>query len=239
MAINRRLQGAITGLRFHNNSRRGSTLQSSYDDSNMFNLLESVDISGDSFEIPINVKRIVETTLMTNEARVSKFVLPFCIGSVSTKRTADSVISTLFSSSNGIEMLQSFRLKDDVYYGNPGLILDSEFKPIVYCCYSYGGTPIECKEFRAYIHPTVFQNPTKIMHKAIISRVIPAILDIPSWEPIITVFLRSPKIKSTLIIKDRSDIIVTPSIPSGIDVDRDINQMLNDKVEEVLYQLKI
>lgn len=128
---------------------------------------------------------------------------------------------------------------NEVYYVGKGLILNSEFKPLLYCTLSCSmdGNKYRYTNPKIYLDPTVFINSDTVS-KHIIKKLIPCYISMNSLGvmrcPIYSYFHGDSFLnKPEIIIKDLSNIIKNTNSPNSINITEDIHNLLNNHIEEL------
>lgn len=133
---------------------------------------------GGKYEIP-SLIRDADVRDTIGRHSVGEYVTPLTVISTQTRRTADSMLKYFFerprrSYSHILGLKKAVTNKGEVYYGAPGLILNSNFEPLV-----IGMTEYDRGEFSGTfsrhvlkINPSVFVSEG-FLEKAIIKRLIP------------------------------------------------------------------
>lgn len=131
--------------------------------------------------------------------------------------------------------LRSFKLKEDMYYGSKGILLDSALTPLILSTVrvevgEYGLlTP---REYIIHIHPSVFTKETTL-NKSIARKGVAFYLShsLTTWDATYNVQFR-------VVIDDSSDFYVKPSKPDITSFSNtDVNDFLKKHIDEVLTQL--
>lgn len=134
--------------------------------------------------------------------------------------------------------LTSFRVKDEIYYGCRGILLDKNFNPLVLSTVhlkldepNVSMPSMSTVEYIIHVHPSVFTEETTV-NKAITRKGIPYYLANPlnSWG--------SSSIPFRVVIDDSSEFYVKPSKPDFRNFSSDqINNFLKEHIDEVLQQV--
>lgn len=217
---------------------------SSYlDQNNIFDRLCVVDISDNDIEVPTFMRGIVEDTLR-NKPSAKKIVYSLysnCRNSI--RKTADSIIIDFFINTNtSTKLMKVVTNSGDVYYGMKGLILDAQFKPLMFATMTLNKDTATYTKITVYIHPEVFLNTGGLIHKAIIKKLIPFY---SSYSGNLYISSRRPfgivngQLEPQVIIADASrKFLQTPVRPSPESCnDEHLNQLLVDNIDDVLNQL--
>lgn len=217
------------------------------DKHNVYNKLFVLDISSDNFEIPVFMRGAVETKLFcnnncsTDRTDYKKVVIPLysnCYSIVG--KTADSIITKLFSCSYNSRICKAFTSSNEIYYGGKGLILDKDFTPLLMCSIKYVNDNSRLRYYQPILHvsPKVFVNDTSMIEKSIVRKVIPFYLThdisfvLNNYNRYINSEIVNPKVQ--LVVEDIKGI-ETPSIPTPRTFsNEDANNFLQNHMEELL-----
>lgn len=255
MEFNIRFKRDLADIFYLGENNASSTLRRelNLDSNNVFRKNLIVDLEGEELEIPV-IARIHCETILTSLFReekitpempqqVQKIVLPLYDNTYSiTKRTFDSVIRQFFAGVSFSDRLQKIiTVKGEVYYGGKGIILDKDLAPILLCTLKarkgYGEYINTITYYRPVCHisPKVFTEPTSLMNKGIIKRVIPFYttenITIPDFYMYRNV-TRSSTVE--IIIDDFSRFFVEPVKPTPSTCSNEIlNQCLVDNLDDI------
>lgn len=225
------------------------------DNHNAFNKMFVVDTSSDEVEVPMFAKEIVESILSQNLSlpdtdRINKIVIPLYVNSYSQpRRTADSIITEFFSKVNFSKRLQKIiTTKEEVYYGGRGIILDSNFNPLILCSMLCKREKYNSKEFMDYykpiirISPELFINGSGLVHKTILKKVIPFYITHTVHNVWAKAGFRDKipaNTKPQILIEDTSILIENPSLPNpNTCSNEELNKLLIDNINDVLNQIE-
>ena len=214
------------------------------DKNNVFSKLCVIDLTGDTIEIPIFAKNVVEDTLI-NSSSTTKIVLPLYSNSNTyNRRTADSIIRSFFVRGNLTERLQKVVTnKNEIYYGMKGIILDEHFNPLIMVTMSLDRRSRMYKKVTIYIHPEVFLNTTGLIHKSIIKKIIPFYIsyneDLPRRSRI-TYYNIESSVRPQVVIEDAAKkFIQSPNRPSPQScTDDKLNQLMIENIDDILNQIR-
>lgn len=215
------------------------------DRNNVFNKLCVIDLTGDTIEIPVFAKTVVEDTII-HSSSTTKVVLPLYSNSNTyNRRTADSIIRSFFIRGNLTERLQKVVTnKNEVYYGMRGIILDEHFNPLIMATISLDRESKMYKKVTIYIHPEVFLNTNGLIHKSIIKKIIPFYI---SYNGILSYRRRShlfyrleDSVRPQVVIEDAAKkFIQSPNRPSPQScTDDKLNQLMIENIDEILNQIR-
>lgn len=197
-----------------------------------------------NLELPTFLKRrfelYIQRHLIDNE-NTTTFVASLIQGDYSSIATTVSIMLKYgfrYKSYNS-DIVRFITKDNEVYYIGKGLILNSEFKPLLYCTLSCNmvGNGWTYTNPKVYLDPTVFINSDTVS-KHIIKKMIPCYVSIDSLGEILdssyTTFLSKPEI----IIKDLSNIIKKTNNPSSINITGEAHNLLNNHVAELMENLE-
>ena len=212
------------------------------DKHNVFSKLCVIDLTGDTIEIPLFAKGVVEDIIINNLS-ITKVVLPLYSNSDTNKRTADSIIRSFFIRGNLTERLQKVVTnKNEVYYGMKGIILDEHFNPLIMITISLDKESKIYKKVTIYIHPEVFLNTNGLIHKAIIKKLIPFYI---SYNENLSYSGRAHyrienSVRPQVVIEDAAKkFIQSPNKPSPQSyTDDKLNQLMIENIDDILNQIR-
>ena len=133
--------------------------------------------NGKVYEIPSLIREPVVGTEITAES-IGESVTPLSVIDSQTRRTADSIFKYFFSGnrhhSNYLGLKKATTSKGKVYYGASGLILNSNFEPIMIGLNEYrkDGAVIHFERCVLKVSPEVFISEG-LLEKAIVKKLIP------------------------------------------------------------------
>ena len=214
------------------------------DRNNVFSKLCVIDLTGDTIEIPVFAKTVVEDTIIYSSS-TTKVVLPLYSNSnVYNRRTADSIIRSFFIRGNLTERLQKVVTnKNEVYYGMRGIILDEHFNPLIMATISLDRESKMYKKVTIYIHPEVFLNTNGLIHKSIIKKIIPFYIsynEALSYRVRRASFRIESSVRPQIVIEDAAKkFIQSPNRPSPQScTDDKLNQLMIENIDEILNQIR-
>lgn len=214
------------------------------DRNNVFSKLCVIDLTGDTIEIPVFAKTVVEDTII-NSSSITKVVLPLYSNSNTyNRRTADSIIRSFFIRGNLTERLQKVVTnKNEVYYGMRGIILDEHFNPLIMATISLDRESKMYKKVTIYIHPEVFLNTNGLIHKSIIKKIIPFYISYNedlSYRGRRTYYRVESSVRPQVVIEDAAKkFIQSPNRPSPQScTDDKLNQLMIENIDEILNQIR-
>lgn len=200
-----------------------------------------------NLELPTFLRRKFESYInrhFTDIESTNTFVAPLIQGDYRSTATVSVMWKHGFKYKSYDNDIVRFITKDnEVYYIGKGLILNSEFRPLLYCTLSCNivHNRYVYTNPKVYLDPTVFINSDTVS-KHIIKKMIPCYVSIDSLGRIlcssytcfyIDTFLSKPEI----IIKDLSNIIKNTNSPSSINITEEAHNLLNNQVAELMENL--
>lgn len=226
----------------------------SLDTNNVYRLNLVVDIKENEIEIPVvareHFENIIRSKLLGNCSNVEKLILPLYDNSRSqSRRTFDSILRQIFYNTGYSSRLQKIVTnKGEVYYGGKGIILDENFNPLLMCTLlakivDYEEVGKRSLYYRpvCYVHPKVFEEPTKLLNKGIITKLIPFYTNVEIDAPHHSRdhFLNNFEDKKVKVVIDNFDRFFTrPIKPTPSTCSNEVlNECLVDNVEDIIMML--
>lgn len=246
MALTPKLRRNLRNI-FNDSYKYNTNISTFSDNGNTFSRWLEVDLSKNDIEIPVFIKEDIRRLINGRELPESentftgKVYTPIQCGYYYTVKTGDGIINTFFNvNSNTFTKVNTTK---GIYYGNSGIILDSNFSVIFLAtlnCHKEG-TNILYTGANIYIHPKVFLEEKEVLHSCILKKLIPFYLGL-TVDKILLGFNRShPQYDLTpqIIIKDvTSDFINIASVPNPQSTSNEsINQFLIDHQEDIIDQI--
>ena len=162
---------------------------------------------------------------------IDNYVVPLYVSNrpVETKKTGDSIMNFLYNIPL-TDRLVKFMVNGQIYYCATGLILDSNFEVL------FMSTFIDSldENFRITknrnalnISPKTFTN-NDLVSKTIVTKMLP-----------IYISNNVNRVKIEFFIKDMSYLIKTPVKPKNLDINTEINSLLANNVEELLFPIQL
>lgn len=182
------------------------------------------------YEIP-SLVGMLPTLIDIINKNVDERVIPLSIIDSQTKRTADSIFKYFFSHgrhnySNYLGLRKAITGKGEVYYGASGLILNSNFEPIIIGMseYTVEGTSYSLYRNILKVSPEVFISDG-LIDKAIIKKLIPF-------------YIRNITSRNTVRVEidDISKYIVKP-IPPKAGVQKVLKDIMSTYKDEILEDI--
>lgn len=246
MALTAKLQRNLLGV-FRDNHRYNGTVSILSDDGSTFSKWLEIDLSKNDIEIPAFIKydiyRLINGRGLSEgeNAFTGKVYIPIQYGYSYITKTGDGIINTLFI--NSLDTFTKVNTTKGIYYGNSGIILDSNFNVIFLAtlnCHKEG-TNILYTGANIYIHPKVFLEEKEILHSCILKKLIPFYLRLTVNKSLLGFNRDHPQYDLTpqIIIKDvTSDFINIASVPNPQSTSNEsINQFLIDHQEDIIDQI--
>lgn len=220
---------------------RIEVLPGKYLEGETFTKFISIDLTGDLFEIPA---LYVLPALHVRNLGYDKLVIPLDLSSTSFKKIsmASSILYSVgaFTHSNGL--LKIITSKENIYYGNRGIILDENFNPLFLTTYviekadtnSYKVRQVNCR-----VPHEVFQRQDEVIPKTIYKKLIPlygvSTFQIP-YIPGPGNFINFSAVnKVQVIIGEMPEIIVNSNTPEPSSAtDEEFARILRDNIDSFL-----
>lgn len=140
----------------------------------------------------------------------------------SDKRTSSSIIKTISTAGASSNLIKIVTCSRTVYYGGPGLILDSDYKPLMMYGFKMHMNKTSCEFIIdspiCYISPKVFLN-TDILSKYIVKCIIPSIIS--RNTPLPRYYTYNHYMKCCIIIDDMSEFFLYPEKPGDTSTIKD------------------
>lgn len=246
MALTLKLQGNLQRV-FRANRRYNNTISTFSNDGNTFSRWLEVDLSKNDIEIPAFIKYDIDRLINGRglsegeDIFTGKIYTPVQWGYSYTVKTGDGIINTLFNI--GSDTFTKVNTTKGIYYGNSGIILDSNFNVVFLAtlnCHKEG-TDILYTGANIYIHPKVFLEEKEVLHSCILKKLIPFYLELTVSKSLLGFSRDHPQYDLTpqIIIKDvTSDFINIASVPNPQSTSNEsINQFLIDHQEDIIDQI--
>lgn len=246
MALTLKLQGNLQRV-FKDNRRYVNTVSTFSDEGSTFSRWLEVDLSKNDIEIPAFIKydiyRLINGIGLPEGENIftGKIYIPVQYGYSYIAKTGDAIINTLFNI--GSDTFTKVNTTKGIYYGNSGIILDSNFNVIFLVtlnCHKEG-TDILYTGANIYIHPKVFLEEKEILHSCILKKLIPFYLGLTVSKSLLGFSREHPQHDLTpqIIIKDvTSDFINIANVPDSQSTSNEsINQFLIDHQEDIIDQI--
>lgn len=223
------------------------------DKNNAFKLGFFINLQESTIEIPIfNCYNVEKITYYHNIAckndKIKAIVVPLqeCGDSVD-RNTFNGIIRMAFATPKyENHLFKIYNKKGDTYYGGRGIILDSNFTPLILCtkilCKNYENSIGKFTEFRAYINPKIFLEPKKMFNKGVIEKLIPiyATETVPICHYDRIMYTDALHMKVNVIVDNNMGrFFIHPKTPqfSG-NIEEELNQCLIDNIQDILNLIK-
>lgn len=213
-------------------------------------LIIDIDRDKDEVEIPVIAKTFYESIISEEiyepaPKKIEKIILPLYENCMEqNRRTFDSIIKQLFTNVDYNKRLQKIITnKGEVCYGGRGIILDSDYTPLLLCTMMARKYEVEEVTYMNYyrpvchINPKVFTDTDKMVNKGIVKKLIPFYTTNCMYFPIASDrFTTNPDDRKVKVIVDNFDnFFVEPIKPSPSFCTNDIlNECLINNIDDVL-----
>lgn len=243
------LRDIFTNTRYYRESSMLSTFVT-HNQNNVYKHSLVVDVTKDEVEFPVIARQLFENVLIRRFSRnlnckVERVILPLYVNNgTQERRTSDSIIHQFFTTQFSERITKITTSKGEVYYGGKGLILDSNFNPLLMCSL-VGNIEGENKDRLVYkkalirVSPQVFTDATKMIHKSIIKKMIPFYVSegidfhMSTTTQAITANLTNSK--PQVVIEDFSRFFISPVRPFASQCSQEaLNKVLIDNIEDIL-----
>jgi hypothetical protein len=194
-------------------------------------------INPEGCEIPAFMLDLVNNKIPALGANIPQTVIsPLYIGPYSKQCAGADTILKFFHRENSGRLNKAYTPKDEIYYGNNGIILDSNFDPLLLIM-AYVTKPTNNRffvkqQYIVHISPKVFTEDTKILNKSLARKAVPYYLThtSSSWS--------EPDLSYKVVIDDCSQFIKKPKVPNiNKCSNADMTKVLKDNIDEVLKQI--
>lgn len=242
---------------FTNTSRVPRTISDNrilLEKNNVFSKMLVVDVSSDEIEVPVFAKSDIEDIIADKIEfgdNFNKVIVPLYIlqDYPMSKRTIDSVLDLFFRYTQFEHgLVPIVTPKGDRYYGNKGIILDSEYKPVMFLCLK-GRKVVENElvymdyyKSVIYINPKLLLSPASSIEKSILKKVVPYFLTQGTENITSNNTFRNIRLRDNIpqiIIEDKSDLIISPVVPNSEECNSEVlNQVLIDNISDVLNSIE-
>lgn len=200
-----------------------------------------------NIEVPTFFKKRFEIFIIRHASNIEStntFIVSLSQSEYFEIATVATILKNGFKLKSDNSDIVKFTTKDnEVYYVGKGLILNSEFKPLLYCTLSCskGNVNYEYTNPKVYLDPTVFANSDTVS-KNIIRKMIPCYVSMDHLGLMASMdhvtfnngtYLSKPEI----IIKDLSNIIKSTNSPNIINITTDAHNLLNNHITELTDNL--
>lgn len=200
-----------------------------------------IDLTKDTLEVPLFIRGIVEYNLRND--RRNELVVNLHPGRTHYYSSTEPMLKALFNYSYlGEGLAKVTTNKGQTYYGDKGLILDSQYNPLFLVTAIYEKEEIptstlgyDITGINIYIHPLVFEE-TGILHKAIIKSILPFYLREPTYIKINSYGANRKLVTPKYLIENVSPkFFVNPISPSVQTCSNEaLNQTLIDHIDDII-----
>lgn len=203
-----------------------------------------VDTTEDTIEIPVFARSQIEDALQQNPD-VQKIIIPLYTMSeyIKSKKTFNTMISYLFKDVFYSDKLRGVEDgKGNKWYGNAGIIFNSELKPLVLCTLRLKRTSEGwlIDRYICHINPIVFEDQNDMMNKGIIKKLIPVYAN-EDINVYFSSYFRNRKGETSrpkVIIDDFSSFFISPVKPVFSEhINDTLNDVLIDNIEEIVAKV--
>lgn len=172
-----------------------------------------------------------EPHMNMEEGQFMTIVVPLILGDrIKLCSGADTIMKT-FTQRLG-RLTKVATPKGEVYYGGNGVVLDKDFNPLIYVTKTLNFSDNTTPKTTVHVSPAVFTDDISSLNKALLKKGIAYYLthDVGGWRQ---------TSRAEIVIDNGADLFIKPVKPTpGIDINKDINSVLKDRIGEVLEQLK-
>ena len=214
-------------------------------------LIIDIDRYKDEVEIPVIARGLYEMIISEEiydpaPKKIEKIILPLYENCMEqSRRTFDSIIKQLFTNVDYSKRLQKIiTSKGEVCYGGRGIILDSDYTPLLLCTLMARKYKVEEDTYMTYyrpvchINPKVFTDTDKMVNKGIVKKLIPFYTTNDMYFSFVSDRFASsnPDDRKVKVIVDNfDDFFVEPIKPSPSFCTNDIlNECLINNIDDVL-----
>lgn len=203
----------------------------------VFSHLMSIDISKDSFEVPLFAATLA---LAAKKRGYTEVVIPLFNNStlgLVTKRVAGSILQS-FLYTRFTRRLSGVRSgSGHMYYGCPGLILDENFNPLLMLTMqvSYIAETVAADKCICRVPQSVLSRQDELIPKTIYKKIIPLYctkpLGVVKLNGIRQLHLRGKMVE--VILHSSPNIVVSPVLPTPEGITDDVfDRILNEEIKE-------
>ena len=187
-----------------------------------FQHLLCVDISKDTFEVPIILRNAALSAKYNGCSEICMPIMNNNVESVISRRTVSPIMRD-FLNSTPLSIQAVVTSKGERYYGCPGLILDQDYNPLlVLTCEFFNNT---LTKYRCRISNDVFSHRDKLIEKTIFKKILPTLAtEYASFDS-----------RFDGVFVGNINLIVKPIVPTpNKDVNKDINKFLIDNIGDII-----
>lgn len=203
----------------------------------VFSHLMSVDISKDSFEVPLFARSLI---LDAKYRGYTEVVIPLFNNTsfgLITKKLAGAILKS-FMNVKFTERLAGIKSsKGHIYYGCPGLILDENFNPLLMLTMqvSYVEGKTITDKCICRVHQSVLSRQDELIPKTIYKKIVPLYctkpLNFVKLNNVRQAHLKGKMVE--VVLHSSPSIIVSPVLPTPEDITDDVfDRILNEELKE-------
>lgn len=225
--------------------------QINFDSNNVFSKFIKVDISADTFIVPMVGLRACETIILNKHRSLStdnfNFIDEIAIHLYANQelvaRSGDSILSRFFNTSFSTRLMKIKTSKGEIYYGGRGIIFDGQMNPLIMFALhgNIDGIDNDKKKIIysksiCFVNPVVFTEET-LMNKFIIKKLIPVITNDPIYVSSrrFIEYSDTANSKAVVIVENFDQFFVTPELKNPVDYsNEEANNTLIDFENELL-----
>lgn len=201
---------------------------------NNYNTSLLIDCSSNNLEVPILLVDYLVPTLNIEIPSCIYHIPLYSCSPSTTLRTATKIFEDVLNLTY-MHRIRKVSTPNATYYIGKGLILNSEFKPLLMLSLKVNRTG-EIKDAVCRIHPRVFESPKDLINKTIIKKVMPFYM-FKEVSVIDSIILEGSSYKKAeIIISDFDNMFVTPNEPNLSTLDNDVHQCLLDNIRDIVCQ---
>ena len=189
-----------------------------------YSVFLDVDSSEDIVDLPIMLKWYYDNISLSKD----RIVIPLYEGTIINRKQSSTMINDFIRRPFYNKLTAVKSNKGHLYYGNSGLIMDSDRHILFLSCIRIDKeSPLKSGQPVYYIAPDVFHNDG-LLHKAIAKNILPAITD------------SSPYNRRDYIINISTDIdekfLTRPAKPSiSLDTDKVVADIVKNNIDSIFY----
>ena len=149
------------------------------------------------------------------------------------KRTADSIITALFKLPHceGGKLTKIITHKNEIFYGNSGIILDSHKNILLMTAVEYDFDAQSFTKALLIINPIVF-NKDNLVAKSIVGKVIPYFMTYRKEVLFSLADSGTMYLPVETVVRDLSKVLQYPKTPN-LNIDKELNDLLANSYEDV------
>lgn len=225
--------------------------QINFDANNVFSKFIKVDISTDSFIVPMIGLRSCETIILNKHRSLStdnfnfidEIAIHLYANLEQVVRSGDSILAKFFNTNFASRLMKVKTSKGEIYYGGRGIIFDSQMNPLIMLALHGNIDGIDNTRKKiiysksiCFVNPVVFTEET-LMNKFIIKKLIPVITNDPIYVTSrrFIEYSNTANSKAIVIVENFDQFFVTPELSHlNSYSDEEANNTLIDFENELL-----